>query len=541
MRARSPKCFLKRNHNPPRDILKPNDPADPKKSQPPAPPGADAPTIDMPAPEAPLPAPAAPQAEYAETPAKPEPAAESGPVKARTVAGGSTVAMPLLQQVHIPDVLPILPVRGSVAFPGAVMPLAIGRQRSKRLLDEVLPGEKIVGVVTQKNENTEEPVAADLYQIGVAALVLKMLRMPEGHLNIVVHGIVRFRVEEILGTEPYMTARVTVLPDVLPAESRDFDLLVKSVRQSAERMIQLTPNIPDEAVGILNNIDAPGTLADFLAANLSGEFQEKQAILEEIDVAKRLERVREKLVASIELLELQEKIQSQVRTSIDKSQRNYYLQEQLKAIQKELGAEDGAQAEVTELRRRLDEAKLPENVKKETDRELSRLSAIPQASPEFGVIRSFLETVAELPWSKSTRDDLDIKKARRILDRDHYDLEKIKQRIIEFLAVRKLNPNGRGPILCFVGPPGVGKTSLGKSIAASLGRSFVRMSLGGVRDEADIRGHRRTYIGAMPGRIIQELRKAATNNPVMMLDEIYKLGVDFRGDPAAALLEVLDP
>ncbi len=441
----------------------------------------------------------------------------------------------------MPEILPLLPVRGAVAFPGAVMPLTVGRDRSKRVLDEVLPGEKIIGVITQKNENTEDPQPTELYGIGTASLVLKMLRMPEGHLNIIVHGLVRFRILEIMGTDPYMKARVEVLADVIPPPSPDFALLVKSVRQAATRMIELSPNVPEEANVVLNNIEAPGTLADFLAANLSGDFQEKQSILEEIDVTRRLERVRERLASRIELLELQAKIQNEVRTNIDKSQRNYFLQEQMKAIQKELGVEDGQSAEISELRRRLEECKLPENVKKETDRELQRLATIPQASPEFGVIRSFLDTVAELPWSKSTKDDLDIGKARRILERDHYDLEKIKQRIIEYLAVRKLNPKGRGPILCFVGPPGVGKTSLGKSIAESLGRKFVRMSLGGVRDEADIRGHRRTYIGAMPGRLIQELRKAGSNNPVMMLDEIDKLGADFRGDPASALLEVLDP
>jgi len=454
---------------------------------------------------------------------------------------GRTVNMPLLQQIQVPDVLPILPVRGAVGFPGAVMPLTVGRPKSRRLLDEVLPGEKIIGVMTQKNETVDDPAKGDLYQLGTASLVLKLLRMPEGHVNIVVHGLVRFKIEKILQEEPYITAKVSLIPDVIPPMTPDFELLIKSVRELAQRMIQLSPNVPEEAATILDNIDNPGTLADFLAANLSGDFLEKQAILEEIDVAKRLERVRERLASRIELLELQEKIQTQVRTNMDKNQRNYFLQEQVKAIQKELGQEDPAQAEVTELRRRLDEAKLPEVVKKETDRELNRLSAIPQASPEFGVIRTFLETVAELPWSKATSDDLNIKRARDILERDHYDLVKIKKRIIEFLAVRRLNPDGRGPILCFVGPPGVGKTSLGKSIAESLGRHFVRLSLGGVRDEADIRGHRRTYIGALPGRIIQELRKAGTNNPVMMLDEIDKLGADFRGDPSSALLEVLDP
>jgi ATP-dependent Lon protease len=448
---------------------------------------------------------------------------------------------PMLQRITVPELLPLLPVRGAVAFPGAVMPLTVGRDKSKKVLDDVLPGEKIIGVITQRNENTDDPNPGDLYPIGTACLVLKMLRMPEGHLNILVHGLVRFRIIEIVGTEPYFKARVEVLNDPPLAKTAENDLLVKSVRQAAGRVIELSPNVPDEANLVLQNIELPGTLADFLAANLSEEFAEKQVILETLDVATRLRLVREKLAARIELLELQQKIQTDVRSSIDKSQRNYFLQEQLKAIHKELGHEDGSAAEAAELRRRLDEAKLPDVVKKESDRELNRLSTIPQASPEFGVIRSFLETLAELPWSVSTTDDMNIKRARQILDRDHYDLEKIKQRIVEYLAVRRLNPKGRGPILCFVGPPGVGKTSLGKSIAESLGRHFVRVSLGGVRDEADIRGHRRTYIGSMPGRIIQELRKAGSNNPVMMLDEIDKLGADFRGDPSAALLEVLDP
>jgi len=466
---------------------------------------------------------------------------QSKPEQPEKPGGVRVVTAPMMQAVQVPEILAILPVRGAVSFPGAVLPLTIGRPRSKKLLDDALTADKIVGVVTQRNEAHEDPDPKDLYSYGTASLVLKMIRAADGNANILTHGLVRFRILDLVETEPYLRARVEILQDAIPELTPDFELLIKSVRELADRMIRLTPNLPDEANNILQNIDNPGMLADFLAANLSGDFQEKQSLLEEIDVKKRLERVREKLAARIELLELQEKIQSQVRSSIDKSQRNYYLQEQMKAIQKELGIDGGPEAEVAELRKRLDEAKLPETVKKETERELARLQAIPQASPEYGVIRTFLETVAELPWSKSTSDDLDIKKARRILDHDHYDLEKIKQRIVEFLAVRRLNPHGRGPILCFVGPPGVGKTSLGKSIAQSLGRTFVRVSLGGVRDEADIRGHRRTYVGAMPGRIIQEIRKAGTNNPVMMLDEIDKLGADFRGDPSAALLEVLDP
>ncbi len=479
---------------------------------------------------------APPQGPPGAPPAGKEPApAEKGGVRI------SGVNSPLMQAIHIPDELAILPLRGQVAFPGAVMPLSVGRDKTRRLLDEALTAEKIIGLATQKNEAQEDPAPGDLYGMGVASLVLKMARAEEGHVNILVHGLVRFRIKEILATEPYVRAKVDILTDEAPEATPAFELLTRSVRELAGRMIQLSPNVPDEAVSVVNSIEGAGMLADFLAANLSGDVPEKQSLLEELDVTKRLERVRERLASRIELLELQAKIQSEVRSNIDKSQRNYFLQEQMKAIQKELGVGEGADAEVAELKKRLEEAGLPEGVKKETDRELGRLAAIPQASPEYGVIRTFLETVAELPWSKSTPDDLDLKKARGILDRDHYDLEKIKQRIVEYLAVRRLNPNGRGPILCFVGPPGVGKTSLGKSIAASLGRNFVRVSLGGVRDEADIRGHRRTYVGALPGRIIQELRKAGSNNPVMMLDEIDKLGADFRGDPSAALLEVLDP
>ncbi len=458
--------------------------------------------------------------------------------RSRTTA---SVTGPLVHQIRVPDVLAILPVRDAVAFPGAVIPLAIGRDKSRRLLDDIMPADKIVGVLTQIHDADENPSPSDLHRVGTMAIVLKMLRMGEGQQSIVVHGLVRFKVIEFVTEEPYLKAKIESLAEITPPPSPEFDLLVQTVRQAAKRMIELSPNIPDEAAGLLNDIDSPGTLADFLASNLQESTAVKQAILEELDVGVRLKLVREKLATRIEILELEENIQTQVRSSIDKSQRNYFLQEQLKAIQKELGLDEGQTQELTDLKARLEKASIPQGVKKETDRELARLAAIPQASPEYGVIRGFLETVAELPWNTSTSDDLDITRARRILDRDHHDLQKIKKRILEFLSVRKLNPGGRGPILCFLGPPGVGKTSLGKSIAQSLGRKFIRMSLGGVRDEADIRGHRRTYVGAMPGRIIQDLRKAGSNNPVMMLDEIDKLGADFRGDPSSALLEVLDP
>src|SRR5215212_6785405 len=446
------------------------------------------------------------------------------------------------QQVSIPSLLPILPIRNVVVFPGTVMPLNVGRQKSKNLLDEVMPGEKLIGVVTQKNGEAEDPAYPDLNTVGVAASILKLFKLPDGNQSIIVHGLTRFRMLELTQTEPFLVGRIEVIEDTSEV-GPEVEALVNSVRQQANRVIELSPNTPDEAAQVLNSITNPSALADFLAANLQAETADKQLLLEELDVEKRLRMIAARIATQLDVLELQSKIQSQVKENIDKSQRRYYLQEQLKAIRKELGEGDqgGTGNEIEQLRQRLDAAKLPEVVAKEANRELQRLEAIPSASPEYGVIRTWLQIVSELPWAIESADKLDLKEAKQILDRDHFDLEKVKRRIIEYLAVRKLKPEGGGAILFFVGPPGVGKTSLGKSIAESMGRAFIRVALGGVRDEADIRGHRRTYIGSMPGRIIAELRKAGTRNPVMMLDEIDKLGADFRGDPASALLEVLDP
>jgi ATP-dependent Lon protease len=446
------------------------------------------------------------------------------------------------QRTVLPNVLPILPIRNIVVFPGTVMPLNVGRPKSKALLDEVMPGEKLVGVVTQKNPDVEDPEYADLYTVGVAAVILKLFKLPDGNQSIIVHGLTRFRLLEIDQTQPFATGKIEVLEDVINPGPQ-LDALLASVRQQANRVIELSPNTPDEAAQVLNGITNPSALADFLAANLQADTAEKQRVLEELDVEKRLRMIASRLATQLDVLELQNKIQSQVKENIDKSQRRYYLQEQLKAIRKELGEAEGGGGggEVETLREKLDAAKLPEIVAKEANRELSRLESIPSASPEYGVIRTYLQILSELPWALETTDKIDLKEARQVLDRDHFDLDKVKRRIIEYLAVRKLKPAGGGAILCFVGPPGVGKTSLGKSIAEAMGRNFIRVALGGVRDEADIRGHRRTYIGSMPGRIIAELRKAGTRNPVMMLDEIDKLGADFRGDPASALLEVLDP
>jgi ATP-dependent Lon protease len=446
------------------------------------------------------------------------------------------------QRTAIPNVLPILPIRNIVVFPGTVMPLNVGRPKSKALLDEVMPGEKIIGVVTQKNPDVEDPKLEDLYPVGVACMILKLFKLPDGNQSIIVHGLARFRLTELIQSDPFTTGRIEVLEDHL-APSPTLDALLSSVRAQANRVIELSPNTPDEAAQVLNSITSPSALADFLAANLQADTGEKQRMLEELDVEARLRMIAARLATQLDVLELQSKIQSQVKENIDKSQRRYYLQEQLKAIRKELGEQDaaGAGSEVELLRQKLEAAKLPENVMKEAQRELARMESIPSASPEYGVIRTWLQIVSELPWSITTADHLDLAEAKRILDRDHHDLEKVKRRIIEYLAVRKLKPDGGGAILCFVGPPGVGKTSLGKSIAEAMGRKFIRVALGGVRDEADIRGHRRTYIGSMPGRLIAELRKAGTRNPVMMLDEIDKMGADFRGDPASAMLEVLDP
>jgi len=444
------------------------------------------------------------------------------------------------QRFKLPQVIGILPIRNAVAYPGTLTPLAIGRKRSKALLADTEPNESIIGLLTQRNPDTDRPDFDDLYSIGTAASVLKVTKLPQGSIHIVVHGIARFRVLEKVATKPYLKARIQPLNTIVKT-TKKLQALIVSVRQAANRVIALSPNVPEEASVLLENIENPSALADFLAANLSIEIEKKQQLLEELDATKRLEQISLILAQQLEVLELSHKIQGRVRESIDKNQREYFLQEQLKAIQTELGQKDLRSEELKQIGQNIAKAKMPKKVETEALRELDRLSKIPPASPEYSVIRTYLDWVCELPWSVQTKDQIDINKAQRILNADHYDLTKVKKRILEFLAVRKLNPKGKSPILCFVGPPGVGKTSLGKSIARAMGREFVRISLGGIRDEADIRGHRRTYIGALPGRILQELRKCGSKNPVFMLDELDKIGSDFRGDPASALLEVLDP
>ncbi len=441
---------------------------------------------------------------------------------------------------RIPDELAVLPIRGMVLFPGTVVPLAIGREKSKRLLDSILPDQKVIAAVCQKDRDVENPSSEAIYNFGTAAMVLKLLRADEGGQTIIIHGLARIRIKQWIASEPYFRAQIAVAEEKL-SPSDEIEALTVSARNLAMRVIELSPNIPDEAIVVLNNIDQPGALTDFLATNLQIDIAAKQKLLEELDVEKRLRNIGLELQHQVEILQLSQKIQDQVKARITKSQREFFLTEQLKAIQTELGQLDEKSSEVKELRKRIKAAGMGEQVESEVMRELDRLEKIPTASPEYNVIRTYLDWMTELPWSKTTEDKLDINRARRILNQDHYGLDKVKRRILEYLAVRKLAPESRGPILCFVGPPGVGKTSLGQSIARAMGRKFIRMSLGGLHDEAELRGHRRTYIGAMPGRIIQEIRKAATNNPVFMLDEVDKVGADFRGDPTSALLEVLDP
>jgi ATP-dependent Lon protease len=439
-----------------------------------------------------------------------------------------------------PEVIGILPIRNVVAYPGTVTPLAVGRKRSKALIANASQKKSVIGLLTQRNPNVDAPGFKDLYSVGTTASILKVIKLPQGSVHIVVHGISRFKVIRRLGTRPYLKARVQYL-DAKVRMTKRLQALIVNVRRAANRVIELSPNVPEEASVLLENIENPSALADFLAANLNLDIARKQQLLEELDATKRLEQISLALAQQLEVLELSHKIQGRVKESVDKNQREYFLQEQLKAIQTELGQKDLRTDELKQISQNIAKAKMPTNVEAEAIRELDRLSKIPPASPEYSVIRTYLDWVCELPWSVQTKDQLDINKAQRILNSDHYDLVKVKKRILEFLAVRKLNPKGKSPILCFVGPPGVGKTSLGKSIARAMGRKFVRISLGGIRDEADIRGHRRTYIGALPGRILQELRKCSSKNPVFMLDELDKVGSDFRGDPASALLEVLDP
>jgi ATP-dependent Lon protease len=445
--------------------------------------------------------------------------------------------------LSIPSELSILPLRDTVLFPNSFMPLAVARESSVRLVEDALASGKLIGVFTQRDPAIEEPTQEDLYPVGTAAHIHKMFRLPDGSLRLIVQGLVRLRLEELLARRPFLRARVSEAPERLREEDRlEVDALQRNIKTVFQQVVSMSPMLSDDLQVLASNIADPGRLADFVASSLNTlGTPAKQEILESLDVRERLDRLNRLLIKELEVLELGSKIQSQVQSEVGKNQREYFLREQLKAIQKELGEGDEQQREVEELRQKIEAAGMPEPVKKEALRELDRLSKMPVAAAEYTVSRTYLDWLVALPWNQRTEERIDLAYTKQVLDQDHSDLEKAKDRILEYLAVRKLNPEVKGPILCFVGPPGVGKTSLARSIATALGRKFVRVSLGGMRDEAEIRGHRRTYIGALPGQIIQGLRRAESKNPVFILDEIDKLGADFRGDPASALLEVLDP
>ena len=445
------------------------------------------------------------------------------------------------QKIH--KAVPVLPLRDTVIFPNSILPLAVGRESTVRLLNESGESSEFIGVVTQKDAAIESPGASDLYSVGTGVKIHKSVRMPDGSIRLVVQGSFRFRVLDVVQVSPYIRADIEVLSDVEPAEDAiEIDALTRNVHSVFTKVVELSTHLSDEVGSLASAINDGGRLADFVAQNLpSLDTVTRQEALETVGVKKRLAQIHEGLLRELEVLELGNKIESTVKSEVGKTQREYYLREQLKAIQKELGETDENAKEIDELREKIDEAGMPEEAKKEALRELNRLSKIPPSSAEYTVGRSYLDWIVRVPWNKRTEDVYDIPKAKEILETDHYDLEKVKDRILEYLAVLKMKPDLKGPILCFAGPPGVGKTSLGKSIAKALGRKFSRISLGGIRDEAEIRGHRRTYIGALPGQIIQSLCRAESKNPVFMLDEIDKLGTDFRGDPSSALLEVLDP
>ena len=443
----------------------------------------------------------------------------------------------------VPTELGILPLRDTLLFPQVILPLAVARERSVALVNDAVAARKLIGVVTQRDPATEEPVESDLFSVGTLTHIHKMFKFPDGSLRLVVQGVQRFRVLRIIAYSPFLKAQVEMLSDEVPPEQ---EIEVKALAQSAlavfQKVVELSPTMSDELAALAANIQEPPRLADFIAGSLPTlNTAQKQEILETLEVKARLERVNKVLAKDLEVLEVGSKIQSQVKNELQKNQREYYLREQMKAIQKELGDTDDQQREIDELREKIEAAGIPEESKKEVLRELERLSRMSPAAAEYTVSRTYLDWVVSLPWNQRSEGEIDLVKAKEVLDNDHYDLEKVKDRILEYLAVRKMKPDIKGPILCFVGPPGVGKTSLGKSIASALGRKFHRLSLGGMRDEAEIRGHRRTYIGALPGQILQGLRRAESKNPVVILDEVDKIGADFRGDPAAALLEVLDP
>ena len=442
--------------------------------------------------------------------------------------------------LELPSALPVLPLKETVVFPDSATPLAIGQERSIKLIDDVVAGDRLLALVTVKNEDVEQPVWDDLYGVGTAAIVHKLIKVPDGTLRILVQGVERIRLESRVQDDPYLVAEIEPMPDVAE-ETPELEALTRNVQMLYGRIVALVPYLPAELELAAANVDDPSALSYLVASTLRLKTEEKQQLLEQADVEARLRELSRILNRELEVFELGTKIQSQVQSEMEKGQREFFLRQQMKAIQEELGEGDPEQAEIRELRERIDSADLPEETRKAVDRELARLERLPAAAAEYGVIRTYIDWILSLPWSQTTEDNLDLPHARQVLDEDHFDLEKVKDRIIEYLAVAKLRGDVSGSILCFVGPPGVGKTSLGQSIARALERKYTRISVGGVRDESEIRGHRRTYIGAMPGTIIRALRDAESRNPVFLIDEIDKMGSDFRGDPASAMLEVLDP
>ncbi len=445
-----------------------------------------------------------------------------------------------LTESEIPDELPILPLKNTVLFPGVVVPITVGRDRSLELVKEAYESDKTIGVVSQKNEEDEDPGTKDLYEIGTVAQILKLIKMPDGSKSIVIQGKTTFKIDEFLQKEPYFKAKVEPYHQEMDLEGVERDASIRSVKETASKIVNLSPNIPSEASIAINNINSPIFLLNFISSNLNVSTADKQEVLEIRTFSTRMERVMEFLNKELQVLNLSEEIRTKVKSDIDDQQRDFYLRQQMKAIQEALG-EDGEHQEVEKLRKRAKEKNLPEEAQETVEKEITRLERTPNSSPNYGVIHSYIEWILDLPWDSYSEDNLDLKNAQKVLDEDHYGLDKVKKRIIEYLAVLKLKSDMKAPILCFYGPPGVGKTSLGKSIARALNRKFDRFSLGGIHDEAEIRGHRRTYIGALPGRILRSMKKTETANPVIMLDEIDKVGSDYRGDPTSALLEVLDP
>ena len=454
----------------------------------------------------------------------------------------ATPAEPEQPPIEIPQTMPLLPIRDIVVFPAMVLPLFVGRDLSIKAIDEALANNRMVVLAAQRTLDIEQPKPDDINPIGTVGMIMRMLKLPDGRTKILVQGLARAKVVEYLQTSPFYRVRIERIKEIKVTElTLESEALIRAVREQLDKIVGFGRVLLPDVLALVENLDDPGRLADMVVSNLGLKVEAAQEVLEIIDPLDRLRKVNDLLAKELEVLSMQQKIQAEAKGEMDKIQREYFLREQLKAIQKELGESDERAEEIAEFRKRIKEAKMSEKVLKEADKQLARLEKMHPDSAEATTVRTYLEWLVELPWSKKTKDVLDLKVAQKILDEDHYDLEKVKERILEYLAVRKLKEKMKGPILCFVGPPGVGKTSLGRSIARALGREFVRVSLGGIRDEAEIRGHRRTYVGAMPGRIIQGIKQAGSNNPVFMMDEIDKIGMDFRGDPSAALLEVLDP